>query len=166
MVPLRPVLKQVAVCIHDQDAMLQPRLSLRSGNSKRPIPSGVSFRRLLRNRQLPALQQNDAIRTLGKNSALRTPSPSRMPERFWPACNDIVGSGFIFAALFLRSSACLPTRRSEKQSTQGNSHTHSQFHFILQKVGLVIKACSRSNPSPAAAIDLNLDLIFLTNFIN
>src|SRR5215469_4050067 len=109
MIPLRPVFDHGAVRIDDDDAVLEARLALRRGNAKRAVAAGVAFGRFFGNRQFAALQQNDAIRIFGKDAALRTPSPARVPQRLRPAGDDLVGAGLVLAALFLSLGGSTPS---------------------------------------------------------
>ena len=136
MIPLRPVLDQRAVRIDNQDAVLKPRLALRRRNAECAISPRIALRRFLRNRQLSTLKQDDAVGILRKNTALRSPSPARMPQRFWPAGYDFVRPSFILAAFFLRPCGGLPSNRGDPQCPQCNACTHPEFHFILQLTGL------------------------------
>ena len=131
MVPLRPVLDQRAVRIDNQNAVLQPRLALGRRNAERAVSSRVSFGRLLRDRQLASLKQDDAIGILREDAALRSPGPSRIAQRFWPARHDFVGAGFILAAFFLRPCGGLQHGHGHPQCTECYACTYPHFHFIL-----------------------------------
>src|ERR1019366_3750737 len=131
MVPLRPVLDQRAVRIDNQNAVLQSRLALGRRCTERPISARVALWHLLRDRQLSPLKQDDAIGSLRENTALGSPCPSRVSQRFWPAGHHFIGAGFILAALFLRPRGSLPRSHGHPQCTQRNACTYPDFHFIL-----------------------------------
>ena len=98
MIPLRPVLEQLAVAIHDENAVLHPRLALSGRLSEGAVASRIAFRRFFGNGKLAAVRDVNAIGTLGEHAALRAPGVSGMTERLRPARSYFVGAGLILAA--------------------------------------------------------------------
>src|SRR5690554_1798576 len=97
---LRPGVQQLACSIHNEDAVLHPRLAISCLLPKRAVASGVAFRRFHRERKFPALNDEYLVRAFGENSALRTPSPACVSEGLRPARDHLVMAGFLLPALF------------------------------------------------------------------
>ena len=117
MIPLRPVLQQLAVGVHHENAILHPRLATGGRLSEGAVTSRVAFRRFFRNGKLAAVGDVNAIGCLGKNAALRAPGPSGMPERLRPAGRYLVRTGLILAA-HLASRCALRLLRLRERSPE------------------------------------------------
>src|SRR5260370_11333992 len=129
MVPLRPRFNQLAVTVDDEDAILKARLALGCRRPKRAITPGVTCRRFLGDWQFAALQNVNPVWGLGKDTALRPPGPSRVSERLRPTGDDLIGTGFVLAALFLGRGDTPQSASEQNQNAYSFANAQTVAHL-------------------------------------
>ena len=166
MVPLRPILEQLAVGIDHQNAVLQARLALRRGLAERAVASRVTLGRLLRKRQFAALQNEDAV---GRSPRRRRPAiPRSIPnaQRVRPIRRDVIRGRFHFRRPFPA-----PMRRSARWPWPSTIHRmlclhvsrlsfHPPIRPALRRSGsalarrIAAKNANGPHPGPVVAVTL------------